>query len=274
MKLLISADMEGITGVMHWDQVTPGHMEYERFRKLMTGDVNAAIRGALDAGMEEVVVTDGHWSGYNIRVEELDARARLTSGTGGPLGMVQGVSSGVDAAFFIGYHARAGSQNAILDHTWSSSRVHNVWLNGSLIGETGLDALVCGYYNVPLIFLSGDQTVAAEAEELFPGIVTAVVKTASGRMSAECLPPEESEQLIYSQAYAAIHNLHTGKTPAPFHPDDPMELKVELATSDLADKAAFLPGAERLNGRTFVLTAEDALSLYQKFVGLISLTHA
>jgi len=274
MKLLISVDMEGITGVMHWDQVTPGHMEYERFRKLMTGDVNAAIRGALDAGVEEVVVTDGHWFGYNILVEELDSRARLTSGTGGPLGMVQGVSSGVDAAFFIGYHARAGSQNAILDHTWSSSRVHNVWLNDNLAGETALDAMVCGHYNVPVILLSGDQTVAAEADALLPGIVTAVVKTASGRMSAECLPPEESDQVIYSQAYAAIHKLHTGNSPAPFKPAAPLTLKVELATTDLADKAAFLPGAERMDGRTFILKAETALELYNKFVGLISLTRA
>lgn len=188
--------------------------------------------------------------------------------------MVQGVSSGVDAAFFIGYHARAGSQNAILDHTWSSSRVHNVWLNDSMAGESALDAMVCGHYNVPVILLSGDQTVAAEADALLPGIVTAVVKTASGRMSAECLPPEESDQVIYSQAYAAIHKLHTGNSPAPFKPAAPLTLKVELATTDLADKAAFLPGAERMDGRTFILKAETALELYNKFVGLISLTRA
>ncbi len=234
MKLLIATDMEGITGVMHWDQVTPGHAEYERFRKLMTADVNAAIRGASDGGVEEIVVIDGHWFGYNIIIEELDSRARLISGTGGPLAMVEGISNNVDAVFFVGYHARAGSQNAILDHTWSSSRVYNVWLNDLLVGETGLNAAVCGQYGAPVLMVSGDQTLVAEAQALLPGVVTAVVKTSSARMCAECLPPEESEQLIYSKAYSAVQNFHTGKNPAPFTPHTPYTLKVELGNTDFA----------------------------------------
>lgn len=274
MKLLIATDMEGITGVMHWDQVTPGHAEYERFRKLMTGDVNAAIRGASDAGVEEIVVMDGHWFGYNIIIEELDTRAKLISGTGGPLAMVEGVTRGVDAVFFVGYHARAGTQNAILDHTWSSSRVHNVWLNNTLVGETGLNAAVCGQFGAPVLMVSGDQTLAAEAEALLPGVVSAVVKYASALMCAECLPPEESEQLIYSQAYAAVQRFHTGKNPVPYTPKSPLKLKVELGNTEFADKAAMLPGAKRLDGRTFELKANSMVELYQHFEALIALTRA
>jgi D-amino peptidase len=272
MKLLIATDMEGITGVMHWDQVTPGHEEYPRFRKLMTNDVNAAIRGAADAGVEEIIVTDGHWFGYNILIEELDPRAHLVSGTGGPLAMVEGAASKVDCAFFIGYHARAGSQNAILDHTWSSSRVHNVWLNDILVGETGVNAAVCGQFGVPVIMISGDQTVAAEASALLPEIETAVVKTASARMSAECLPPEDTEQVIYSTAYKAVQKFHSGKSASPFIPHPPLTMKVELANTELADRSALLPGATRLDGRTFSLKADSMVDLYHSFQGLVQLT--
>ena len=104
MKILIAADMEGVTGVVHWDQVDAQHPEYQRFRKLMTGDVNAAIRGAFDGGADEIVVADGHGSGRNILIEELDARARLNSGSPSPLSMVQGAQGGVSAAMFVGYH--------------------------------------------------------------------------------------------------------------------------------------------------------------------------
>src|SRR5512143_1764488 len=115
MKIQIAADMEGITGVTKWDQVDPNHADYPRFRHLMTGDVNAAVRGAFEAGADEVLVTDGHDRGTNIPLEELDPRVHLVCGDYTPLAMVQGVDQAVDGLIFVGYHARAGSQNAILD---------------------------------------------------------------------------------------------------------------------------------------------------------------
>ncbi|MGE5122965.1 MAG: M55 family metallopeptidase, partial [Acidobacteriaceae bacterium] len=158
MKILIAADMEGITGVTNWNQVDPGRAEYPRFRRLMTGDVNAAVRGAFEAGAEEVVVTDGHDLGTNIPIEELDPRTRLICGDYSPLAMVQGVDQDVDGVIFVGYHARAGSQNAILDHTWSSRRVANLYLNDTLVGEYGLNGALAGHFNVPVLMLTGDQT--------------------------------------------------------------------------------------------------------------------
>ncbi|HEY7506802.1 MAG TPA: M55 family metallopeptidase, partial [Nitrososphaera sp.] len=213
MKILIAADMEGITGVTTWDQVTPGHAEYTRFRKLMTEDINAAIRGAYDAEATEVVVADGHWNGSNILVEELDRRARLNSGSPSPLSMMQGIDESVDAVFFIGYHARNGSESAILDHTWSSRTVANVWLNDLLTGEYGLNAALAGHFGVPIIMASGDQTACKQISEQLGDIETAVVKQASGRFAAECLSPEVSQELIYTAANRAVERLSENGVP-------------------------------------------------------------
>src|SRR5512136_734990 len=128
MKILIAADMEGVTGVVHWDHVSPSHGEYPRFRRLMTGDVNAAIRGAFEAGADEVLVTDGHDNGRNILIEELDPRAHLHSGHLSPFSFVEGIQDGVDGVLLVGYHARIGAFASTLDHTWSGV-VANLALN-------------------------------------------------------------------------------------------------------------------------------------------------
>src|SRR5512134_2758290 len=222
MKILIATDMEGITGVTNWDQVTPGHAEYARFRGQMTEDVNAAIRGAFDAGADEVIVVDGHWNGSNILIEELDARARLNTGSPSPFSMMQGIDESIDGVMFIGYHARNGSPNAILDHTWSSRTVANVWLNGALTGEYGLNAAVAGYFGAPVIMVSGDQTACAQVTELLGDVETAVVKQASSRFAAECIPPQVTEELICVSAERAVERLAQGDVPDPFVLDTPI----------------------------------------------------
>ena len=271
MKLLIAADMEGITGVVDWNQVTASQPEYARFARLMTGDVNAAIRGAFTGGADEVVVADGHSLARNILVEELDSRARLNSGTPSPLAMVSGVDTGVEGALFIGYHARAGTANAILDHTWSSERVGNVWLNGQLTGEAGLNGAVCGHFNVPVIMISGDQSVCAEAAALLGEVETAVVKEAHGRMAAECLPPAVSQAKIEAAAARAVARLRQGTAPRPLRLQTPVTVAVEFADSDMADKAMLYPGAARGSGRRVECTAADMLQAYFAFRALVTL---
>ena len=270
MKILIAADMEGITGVVHWDQVATNHPEYARFRRLMTGDVNAAIRGAFEGGAGEVVVTDGHAYGRNILIEELDPRARLNSGTPSPLSMVQGVDDKVDGVMFIGYHARIGQQNAILEHTWSDERVADAWINGELFGEIGLNAAVCGHFSVPVIMISGDQTACNEAVSLLGPIETAVVKQASGRMAAEVLPPAVAQQKIQAAAQLAVKRLAKGQIPKPLLMPDPITLAVELVQSEMADKAALLPGARR-SGRRIEYTAHEMISIYAAFRTILAL---
>ena len=271
MKLLIAVDMEGISGVTSWDQVTPGHAEWHRFRKIMTADGNAAVAGAFMGGADEVVVTDGHWNGDNILIEELDPRARLNTGSPSPFSMVEGVIAGVDAAFFIGYHARNGTANAILDHTWSAARIHNLFLNGRVTGETGWNASLCGHYGVPVLLMSGDQSAAAEAGEWIPGIDSVVTKTAHGRWSAEILAPSLVQTRLRAAAEAAVMKFVRGEGPKPLKTTSPVTIRIEFAGSDMGDKAALLPGIHRLDGFNLEYTAEDMPSVYQAFRAAVTL---
>jgi D-amino peptidase len=270
MKILIAADMEGVTGVVHWDQVNTSHPEYGRFRRLMTGDVNAAIRGAFEGGATEVSVTDGHSYSRNILIEELDARARLNSGTPSPLSMVQGVDQEVDGVMFVGYHARIGTQNAILEHTWSDERVANLWINGKPFGESGLNGAVCGHFGAAVIMVSGDQAVCAEVQELFGEVETAVVKWAAGRFAAECLPPEVAQKLIQEAAERAVRHLRAGKAPKPFKVKTPVQVKVDFVQSEMADRAMLYPEAKR-NERSIEVTVEDMVGAYAAFRALLAL---
>jgi len=271
MKILIGADMEGISGIVHWDQVDPKHKEYDRTRRLMTGDVNAAIRGAYEAGAAEVVVSDGHGDARNILIEELDGRARLNSGSPSPWAMVQGIDSGVSAAMFVGYHARVGARNAILDHTWSSSCVMNVRVNGRAVGEIGWNAAVCGHFGVPVILISGDQTACEEATELLGPIETAVVKQASGRMAAECLSPEAAQTRICEAARRAVERLRDGQAPQPLRVETPIHAAVELTHSDMADRATILPGVRRPEGKWVEFHADDMPNAYRTFRAVVAL---
>ena len=270
MKILIAADMEGVTGVTTWEQVTPGHAEYDRFRRLMTQDVNAAVRGACDGGADEIIVADGHWHGSNILVEELDQRARLNSGSPSPFSMMQGIDESVDGVFFVGYHARSGSANAILDHTWSSRTVANIWLNELLTGEYGLNAALAGHFGVPVILASGDQTACGQMSDQLGEIETAVVKKASGRFAAECLAPPLTQELIYEAAMRAVERLSEGDGPDPFILDTPVRVMVEFSTSDMADRAAMLPFTRR-EDRCITFTAQEMETAYNAFRSMVTM---
>lgn len=272
MKILIAADMEGISGVTNWNQVTQGHFEYPRFRAIMTEDVNAAIRGALEGGAQQVVVTDGHGSGSNILIEALDSRARLNSGNASPFAMVQGIEAGdFDGVLYVGYHARSGSADGVLAHTWSSQRVANVWLNDILMGEYGLNAALCGYYGSPVVMISGDQTACAQAVELLGDLETAVVKQATSFQSAECLPPSAAQGLIQAAASRAVAKLAAGQGPKPFAITQPVQGVLEFRLVEMADSASHLPGATRLDGTRIVFSATDMPTAYKTFRALVAL---
>jgi D-amino peptidase len=284
MKILIAADMEGISGVVHWDQVDSKHPEYSRFRQIMTDDVNAAIRGASAAGADEIIVADGHSSGRNILIEKMDQHAHLCSGTPSPFSMLQGVDAGVAGVLFVGYHAKIGTPNAILEHTWSDERVANLWLKDIhqpeflTYGEIGLNAAVCGHFGAPVLMISGDFAACSEAKALLGEIDTAVVKWASSRMAAECLPPEEAQQRIQQAAFRAvtrlISNRDAGVETKILTLTPPITLAIDFVQSEMADKAALMPGALR-NGRRIEYTATppdgDMVTIYRAFRTAIAL---
>ena len=271
MKVLIACDMEGISGVVNWNHVTPSHPEYQRYRHIMTADVNAAVAGAAESGADEIVITDGHWFGTNILIEELDARAQLNTGSPSHFSMVQGADEGVDAALFIGYHARVGTLHAILDHTWSNERVANLWLNGRLTGEFGLNAALCGAFGVPVLMVSGDQSVCAEAREFSPEVLTAQVKTAAGRTAACCLPLEQSRALIRKTAAEAISQFNQGKGARPLKVTAPVKFTVQYINTYMADQAALFPGSERLDGTRVSASAANMPDAYETFRTMINM---
>ncbi len=271
MKILIAADMEGISGVTNVAHTQPGNDEYTRFRSLMTADVNAAIEGAFQGGAQEIVVTDGHHNGLNILMEELDRRVRLNAGLVSPYAMIEGIQHGVDAALFIGYHARMGTLSGVLDHTWSSAKISNLWLNGRLAGETALNGAVCGHYGVPVLMVSGDQALAAEASGWIRGVETAVVKQATSRLSAECLPLVEAHEVIRSTAERSIQQYKRREGPLPVEIKTPVTLTVEFASSAMADSAEIYPGVRRLDGRRLEAVLPNMPAAYFAFRSLVAL---
>lgn len=275
MKLLIACDMEGISGIVNWEQVTPGHAEYmTRGRRLMTDDVNAAINGAFSGGATEVLVSDGHWDAGNILIEELDSRARLNSGSPSPFSMVEGLEDKPkpDAVVFVGYHALAGTKKAILDHTWSSARVRALYLNERLVGEIGLNAAVAAHYGVPVLALTGDQHACAEAQDFLGAqLEVAVVKNATGRFAAQCLPLAEARHKICEAVSRGVLNWQAGQAPAPFVIEPPVRVAVEFFNTQHADRAFLMPGTERLSGTRVEYAAPDMIVAVRAFRAMVTL---
>lgn len=271
MKLLIGCDMEGISGVVSWNHVDPGQPEYLRFQHVMTADVNAAVGGALAAGVDEVLVTDGHWNKTNVLVEELHPRARLNTGNYSPRGMLEGIQDSVDCVFFIGYHARNGAKNAVLGHTWSNTKVSNVWLNDRVIGEIGLNACLAGQFGAPVIMISGDAVACEEAAEWIPGVQTAVVKRGTAYCAAECLPPAAAQRIIQETAMTAIHGLKDGRAPAPLKLAGPIKITLEFFHSGMADIASWMPDVKRVDGRTVQFQGANMLEAYSQFRAAVAL---
>jgi D-amino peptidase len=264
MRVLISVDMEGISGVTHWDHVTPNRSEYARFRSIMTDEANAAIEGAFNGGADQVIVVDGHYEGSNILMEKLDPRAKLITGSPAPLSMVDGVQNS-DVALFIGYHARSGTPNAILDHTWSD-RVRFLSINDREIGEIGFNAAVCGSLNVPIVFVSGDRAACDEAIDLLGKIETVAVKSAVGRLAAECLSINEAHQMIREAAARAIK-----QRPALFTFTPPLQVVVEFAHTGHIDRALRIPGTHRLSGTRIEFQSTTILSAYNTFRAIVAI---
>jgi D-amino peptidase len=270
MRVYISVDMEGIAGVVHEDQTDPTDArhaaEYNRFRRMMTNEATAAIQGALNAGATRVLVNDSHWDMRNILAEELHPGAELLSGGPKRLSMVEGIDGGFDAAMFIGYHAMAGTRDAIIDHTYTS-RVYQARINGQPAGELALNAAMAGVYQVPVALVSGDQSLATEARALLGSAVeTVVVKHAVGRFAARAVAPSVACERIQAGAAAALRRSHE-----PFSFARPIRLEVDFVVSQMADMAELVPGSVRSGGRTVSYTGEDYGEVFRAWRAMYNL---
>ena len=268
MDLLISVDMEGVAGVVSSDHTDSSHKEYERFRRLMTAEANAAIEGALAGGADRIVVNDSHGSMTNILIEEMSSAAELVSGKPKPLGMMQGIGPDVDAVFLVGYHARSGTGAAILEHTWSG-RVVEVRLNGLAVGEMGLNAALAGACGAPVVLVTGDRAVTEESRALLGEVETVAVKSGVTRTAAQCLHPDVAQERIRWAAERAI-----GLGASPYLVSAPITLQVVFQRATFADLASLIPGTARVGGCTVEWQDEDMEAIYRAFVAMMTISMA
>lgn len=262
--------MEGATGVTHSQDVIPGRSRYEGFRRLLTTDVNAAIEGAARGGATEFLVNEAHDGMRNIVLEELDSRAEVIIGQRKPHSMMQGVE-GADAAFFVGYHAMAGT-NGVLSHTFNNPKVvTGVELNGEPCSEARMNAALAGLQNIPVGLVTGDDVTCEEAESLYAGVRTARVKTAIDRYTARCLAPEAARERIREAAADAIR---WSSSLQPYAPEPPYTFTVEFATASSAASVLFFPQLERVDDRRVSWTHDDYETAYKMFIGIMRMASA
>ncbi|MDO5091104.1 MAG: M55 family metallopeptidase [Cardiobacteriaceae bacterium] len=248
MKILVSVDIEGVAGVVHPAQTRPGNGEYERARRFMAAEANAAVAGALAAGAHTVWVADAHGGFRNLAADDIDPRAILVSGKPRADGMLASVIDAADALILIGYHSRAGGQG-VLAHTINGFAFADIAVNGISLGEAALYGLLAGECGVPLIFASGDQHFIAENRDFFPGAQWWQSKTALGDYAAASPAPEASAAAIEAGVMDAVRAVML-RRPAPFTMPAPYRCTVRAQTPALADLFALLPDTERLDGTT------------------------
>jgi D-amino peptidase len=268
MKIFISSDMEGTAGVVDWSQCMAGQPEYEHYRALLQNEVNAAIEGAMVSGADEFVVNDSHSKMQNLRPDGLAGRARYLSGRHKPMYMMQGLDDSFDAIFFVSYHGSMSSP-APLSHTYNPRAIAEVSLNGTVVGESGINSLVALGHRVPIVLVTGDDVTATEAAKINPGIRTAVVKTALTRFAADSMHPAEACELIRDNAAQAVRELASAEQPAI---SLPATLSIAFRNADLADMATWIAGVERAGITSVMATDEDPIRLFRTFIHAVLLT--
>jgi len=254
MKIFMSADIEGIAGVTFHDECNPEKSASREYQRRMTEHVAAACEGAVAAGATEIHVKDAHWNGDNIDAAALPREARLIKGwSGHPMFMVQGLDSSFDAAMFVGYHARAGSDGNPLAHTLSGSKVARLMVNGAPVAEHHLNAWAAATVGVPVVMISGDEAVCEDAKALAPAIVTVPVMRGEGASSLS-LHPDEARDRIRAGAEAALAG-----DPASCRLElpDRWRLRIVYAKPEMAYRKGFYPGAERIDEVTVEFVADD-----------------
>ncbi len=262
MKIFISADIEGATGVIHRDQLMPEGKTYIQACKFLTEDINAAIRGALRVKPDaEFVVADGHGVMRNVLLEALHEAAQLVTGPASfenrPLCQSQGIDRSFDLAFFVGYHSKVGTQSGVLSHTWVGSTIADFCINGKSVGETGINGAVAGSFDIPVGLIVGNHELESEARDTLPGdFVFVSTKRSLGPSAALCLPPAKTSKLIEDGAEEAVNRFLADKLEA-FKPASPVCFEVQTYRREMADKACDVPGIERVSDFCFSVKAEN-----------------
>jgi|SRR5262245_22844454 len=278
MRVLISADMEGATGVTWPADVEPGTEQWQRCRRMFTSDVNAAIAGFFDGGADEVLVNEAHATMRNLLLEELDRRAVLLSGRHKELSMVEGIQDpAVGAVAFLGYHAAAGTEG-VLAHTYLANSIISVQVNGETGSEGRLNALVAAEFGVPVVLVTGDDRACADAAGYAPQALTVAVKDCVSRYAAVCRPPEQTAAAITAAAAQAVKL--AGRRPRKAGAEggagavpEGFNVVIEVDAAQLAQAAAIVPGVRRTGDRRVTyhsVTAWDMIRCFKTVTTMIA----
>ncbi|WP_240135153.1 M55 family metallopeptidase [Streptomyces sp. MUM 178J] len=270
MKILISADMEGATGVTWPADVLPGTPQWERCRPMFTSDVNAAVLGFFDGGADEVLINEAHWSMRNLLLERLDERAQMLTGKHKSLSMVEGVQHGdVDGIAFVGYHTGAG-MDGVLAHTYLPNAVTGVWLNGVRAGEGLLNAHVAAEYGVPVVLITGDDLTCADAEGYAPAARKVAVKDCVSRYAAVCRTPAHTAGEIRAAAKeaTALAVRHEPVRGGPF------TVALEFDAEHLGAAATVVPGVVCEGERRVAYAGETMYEAIRTFKAVTTIVSA
>jgi D-amino peptidase len=266
LKVYISADMEGVAGVVTGEQLGPDGFEYQRFREFMTAEVLAAIAGAREAGAGEIVVSDSHGNGQNLLIERLPPDVTVIRSWPRPLQMMEGIDSTFDAAIFIGYHASTTNPQGVRAHTISSARLAAVLLNGTPMPEAGINAAIAGHFGVPVVMVSGDDATIAETRRIIGEVEGAVVKRALGFHAAATMTPEAAQGLIRERVKTALSRRASIR---PYVLRAPIRLDVTFKNYQPAQVLAYLPIVEQTSAHSIRYTARTMIEIskFLVFVG-------
>jgi D-amino peptidase len=267
MRIFVVSDLEGVSGIVKLGQIGGGRPMYDESRRLYTEEINAAVRGAKAAGATEIVVMDCHGAGeewtFNSLVPDLLDEACDYVVQDEWTEYTEFLESGIDAALFVGMHARAGTAGGVMNHTISGRDYQNLWFNGTLVGETGINAALCGTWGCPVLMVTGDNAACREGTELLgPGLVTVAVKQGFGTYGARNVAPLRARKLIEEGARRALDDL---KAVPPYDPGSPCEIRIEFKNTDAADKLHRRHRVERVDARTVVSRADTWWEAWRQY---------
>ena len=261
--------MEGVAGIVDWSQCRPPGQPYEEGRRLLLGEVNAAIDGAMAGGATEIVCNDSHGTMNNLDPVLLHGQATYVSGRHKPLYMMQGLDAGADVVFMVGYHGSISGGSSVLSHTYNPSVVSHVTLNGVQVGESGINALVALACGVPVGLITGDRQTADEASTFLADAERVVVKESFTRFGAVNLHPQTARAMIADGARRAVERAGALQPPPVTLP---ATLDVHVQTADMAEVASWVRGAERTGVRTVSISGDDPLAMFRSFVAVTYIT--
>lgn len=258
LKVYISVDMEGITGVVSNEQLGPGGFEYQRAREIMTGEALAAIQGARDAGATEIVVSDSHGNGQNLLIDQFPDDVTIIRSWPRPLMMMEGIDSSFAAAVFIGYHSGTANVRGVRAHTMSSATLTGVTLNGRQVPEGGINAAIAGHFGVPVVMVSGDDAAVAEVQGFASGMVAATVKRAISFHSAATMTPKAAQALIRARVKAGVEQR---SRVSPYVLRGAVTAEIAFKHYRAAEILAYLPIVTRVDAHTIRFVGRDILEV-------------